>query len=432
MQLLAIGLNHRTAPLKIREQVSFNTSALCPFLEGHDCQNAQLIQESDRPVESVVLSTCNRLEYYALAENLETATEQIIEFISQASQIPRTTFQSHLYHLHDEAVVKHLMRVAAGLDSMVLGEAQILGQVVQAYQEAQVYHISGLVLSRLFEMAIHAGKRARTETEIGLNPASISSVAIRLAQHHLGDLSKRAVMIVGAGEMARLASKALLKQGIQRLLVVNRTKSRAEELATRWDVTPLTFDQLEEGISQVDLVVTSTAAPHTILHQNQVAQAMQARPDRPLLIIDIALPRDVDMNVGQLPGVQLYNIDHLQTQIEESLKARQQEIPKVEAILATETAQFMNWYRSLGVVPTLTSLRQRFEDIRQQELQRALNRLGPLDEREQKIVAELSRRLMNKFLHQPTVRLRAEAARGNGITYSRALRELFALELKPP
>lgn len=430
MQLVTIGLNHRTAALKIREQVSFNTSALCPFLEEQDCQRAQLIQKSDRPVESVVLSTCNRLEYYALVQNLNTTTKQIIELISQASQVPHTAFQPHLYYLHDEVAVKHLMRVAAGLDSMVLGEAQILGQVVQAYQEAQAYHTSGPVLSRLFEMAIHTGKRARTETNIGLNPASISSVAIRLAQRHLGDLSKRAAMVVGAGEMARLASKVLLKEGLQKLLIVNRTRARAEELAAQWDAIPLTFDQLEEGLNQVDLVITSTAAPHTILHQTQVARVMQARPDRPLLIVDIALPRDVDTNISQVPGVQLYDIDHLQTQIEESLKARQQEIPKVEAILAAETAQFMNWYRSLGVVPTITSLRQHFEDIRQQELKRALNRLGPLDEQEQKIVVELSHRLMNKFLHQPTVRLRAEAAQGNGITYSATLRELFALEVE--
>jgi len=434
MQLLTIGLNHQTAPLKVREQVSFSAATLPPFLDRlnhQEAKTAQAVQSPGIPDESIILSTCNRLEYYALAHHPETTTEQVINLISQVSQVPRATFQPYLYQLQGEATVKHLMRVAAGLDSMVLGEAQILGQVVQAHQEALLYQTGGPILSRLFEMAIHAGKRARSETDIGLNPASISSVAVHLAQQHLGDLSERTVMVLGAGEMSRLAIKVLTNQGVKKLLVVNRTKERADKLAAQWGGASLTFEELETGLRQVDLVITSTAAPHTVLHHHQVARALRDRPDRPLLIIDIALPRDVEPKVGELTGVRLYNLDHLQTQIAANLRTRQQEIPKVEAILAEETAQFVSWYHSLAVAPTITSLRERFEDIRQQELERALNRLGSLDEREQKIIVELSHRLLNKFLHQPTVRLRSEAARGNGLTYSAALRELFAIDVEP-
>jgi glutamyl-tRNA reductase len=427
MHLLAIGLNHKTAPLELREQLSFSSATLCAFLDRQH-QHQSKANQTDTLLENVIVSTCNRLEYYALVQSPQTAAETIIELLSQAFQVSSPAFRSHLYYLQDEDVVNHLMRVASGLDSMVLGEAQILGQVVEAYQLAQAHHTADTILSRLFEKAIHAGKRARTETGIGLNPASISSIAIRLAQQHLGDLSNQVVMILGTGEMGILAVKALRKQGVKKLLIVNRTKKRADQLAAEWDATVLTFDQLETGLGQADLVVGSTAAPHPVLHQYQVAHVMKTRPEQPLLIVDIALPRDVDPNVNEVPDVYLYNIDDLQNQIADSLKARQQEIPKVETIIAEETTEFMNWYCSLNVVPTITNLRQQFETIRQQELKRALNRLQDLDEREQKIITELSQRLMNKFLHQPTVRLRAEAAQGNGITYLSAIRELFALE----
>ena len=430
MHLLTIGLNHKTAPLELREQLAFSSSSLCALLDERSQQQslAQTRASAAELHESVILSTCNRLEYYALAPNPRTATEKIVELIGQARQTAPDVFRPHLYQLQDEATINHLMQVATGLDSMVLGEAQILGQIVEAYQLAQAHHATGTILSRLFERAIHTGKRARTETNIGFNPASISSLAVRLARQHLGQLSDQVVMVLGAGEMGGLTVKSLVKQGVKELLIVNRTKENAEALAAPWQATAVTFDQLETGLRQADLVISSTAAPHTVLQHHQVAQAMQSRPDRPLVIIDIALPRDVETGVEQIAGVHLYNLDDLQSQVADNLQARQNEIPKVEGIIAEEVDEFMRWYHSLKVVPTITTFRRQMDEIRDQELQRTLNRLDGLDEREQEIVAELSHRLLNKFLHHPTVRLRAAAANGNGIRYTTALHELFALE----
>ncbi len=421
MHILTIGLNHKSAPVNLREQLSFTPAMLCAVL------NRLSQSKSPNLVENIILSTCNRMEYYTLTAHPEQARQEIIHLLSQTFQIAPSVFEPHLYHLQDEVAIGHLMRVAAGLDSMVLGEAQILGQLVTAHQTALAHSTAGTILARLFEMSIHAGKRARTETAIGLNPASVSSIAIRLAQQHLGDISQQVVLILGAGEMGHQAVKVLVNQGVKNLLIASRTKENAERLATQWHGTALTYDQLASGLIQADLVICATAAPHIVLHQNQVAQAMSARPDRRMLVIDIALPRDVETSVGDLPNVTLHNIDHLQSHIADNLATRRKEIPKVETIINQEATAFGNWYHSLGVVSTITSFRQQFEAMRQQELERTLNRLPDLNEREQKIVAELSQRLLNKFLHEPTVRLRTEAARGNGIVYTLALNELFAL-----
>ena len=434
MHLLAIGLNYRTAPLEIREQLTFTSSELCAFLEDLPRQGgpAQNGSRDGALYESCVLSTCNRLEYYTLVQSPPAATEKIINLFSQACHLPSSTFRPYLYTYQDKAAVQHLMLVAASLDSMVLGEAQILGQVVTAYQTALAHNTIGSTLSRLFEMAIHAGKRVRKETDIGLNPASISSVALRLAQERIGNLAGRTGLVLGAGNMGHLTMQNLVSHGVTNLLIANRTQERARQLAEQWDATPLTFDQLETGLRQADLVIASTSAPHTVLHQHQVSRAMQSRPDRPLVVIDIAMPRDVDAEVGELPGVYLYNIDHLQTQVAHNLQARRKEVPEAETIIAEEMANFMNWRRSLSAVPTITDLRDQFEGTRQLELERALNRLSDLDEKDREVIIDLSRRLMNKFLHHPTVRLREETAQGNGELYTSVARDLFALEEESP
>ena len=261
-----------------------------------------------------------------------------------------------------------------------------------------------------------------------MNPASVSSVAVKLARKHLGNLANKTVMLLGAGKMSELALRSLLDDGLKDLLIINRTRARAEEMAAQWSAAALTFDDLPAGLARADLLIASTAAPHTVLHREQLAPIMANRPERPLLIVDIALPRDVEDEVAGLPNVRLYNLDDLQAQAADNLKARQAEIPRAEAILAEETAAFTSWRRALDVKPAIIGLRRQFEQVRQQELTRALNRLSGLDARQTKIIAELTHRLMNKFLHPPTARLRAEAARGNGIEYTMALRDLFALE----
>lgn len=432
MDILVVGLNHKTAPVELREQLAFSSATLCAFLDRIDEpyfeSPKQNIPSETVLSETVVLSTCNRMELYAVTANPSQAIIELTARLSQIFNIPAKDFSPYLYTFHYSDAIQHLMRVAAGLDSLVLGEAQILGQVSTALQSAQSHGTIGKILSRLFEIAIHAGKRARTETNIGVNPASVSSVAIHLAKKYLGNLSDKTMMVMGAGKMSTLTIQSAMQHNLTNILIVNRTRTNAETLAQQWDATPLTFDDLDTALARTDFIIAATGAPHTILHAPQIAVAMAARPEKPMLIIDIALPRDVDDKVSTLKNVHLFNLDDLQHQVVDNLNTRKSEIPHVEAIIEQEQTAFLNWCRARDVVPTIAAFRRQIEALRHHEVERALHRLSDLDEHQQAIVAELAHRLTNKFLHQPTVRLRAEAAKGNGIEYAHALNELFALE----
>jgi glutamyl-tRNA reductase len=284
-------------------------------------------------------------------------------------------------------------------------------------------------LSALFRAVIHAGKRVRTETAIGVNPASVSSVAAGLAGQLLGDLSQKRVLLVGAGEMGAIAVRALLKRGIGDVIVANRTYENAEQLAQAWAGRAISFQKLPEAIGEADIVIASTGAPHTILNRSLVEPALARRPEQPLLIIDIALPRDVDDDVLGIPNVHLHNLDDLQDQAEENVHERELEIPRVEAILEEEAGKFLAWFGSLDAVSTISTLREEANQVRLKELERLFNRLE-LDEREQELVAIMSHRLINKILHKPTIRLKKEAAAGNGAVYIEVARQLFALDNK--
>jgi glutamyl-tRNA reductase len=279
----------------------------------------------------------------------------------------------------------------------------------------------------MFRAAIHAGKRARTETGIGVNPASISSVAASLAQELLGDLARQRLLLIGAGEMGAIAVKALMRRGLSQVTVVNRTIKNAEALAQSWRGKALAFQQIPEALVEADIVITCTGAPHTILGRELVEPAMAQRPERPLFIIDIAVPRDVDPDVTQTPNVYLHDIDDLQGQAEDNVRERESEIPGVETIVEDELRQFLEWLSSLDAVSTITDLRQQVERLRQLELERLLNKLD-LNERERELVAGMSHRLVNKILHEPTLRLKQEAANGNGVAYTHAVRQLFSLD----
>ncbi len=429
MNILAIGLNHKTAPVKLRERLSFSSATLCAFLDRIDEPYLENARQSHSILsETVVLSTCNRMELYAVTNDPQQAVIELTARLSHIFDIPASEFSPYLYTLHHSDAIRHLMHVAAGLDSLVLGEAQILGQVSTALQSAQSHGTVGKILSRLFEIAIHAGKRARTETHIGVNPASVSSVAIHLAKKYLGDLSDKTMMVMGAGEMSTLTIQSAIQHGLKDILIVNRTLSNAESLAAQWDATPLTFDDLDTALNRTDFIIAATGAPHTILHASQISAAMKSRADKAMLIIDIALPRDVDEKVSAVKNAHLFNLDDLQHQVTDNLNARKAEIPKVTAIIEQEQRAFLDWCRSRDVVPTIAAFRRQIEAIRHHEVERALHRLPDLDDHQKAIVAELAHRLTNKFLHQPTVRLRTEAAKGNGVEYSHALNELFALD----
>lgn len=425
MKVLLTGLSHKTAPVEIRERLDFSPNVLRSALTHFDTTHPQAHLEDVR--EGVILSTCNRMEVYALVRDADVAYQGITNLLSRTCEMPPQEFSEHLYVRYDEDAIRHLFRVASGLDSMVLGEPQILGQITDAFEAALSQGATGTVLSALFRAAIHAGKRVRTETSIGVNPSSISSVAAGLAQQLLGDdLSQRNVLLIGAGEMGAIAVRALQKRGVSNITVANRTFENADKLAQEWGGKAVSFQQLPETLVEADIAITCTGAPHIILNKTYVESAMVARPARPLFLIDIAVPRDIGPDVTEVPNVYLNDIDDLQSQADENVKSREAEIPRVEAIVNEEVEQFLQWLSSLDVVSTITNLRRQMEQLRQRELERLFNRLN-LDDRERELVATMSHRLINKILHEPTMRLKQEAAHGNGAAYVSAVHHLFAL-----
>ncbi|MEM7029679.1 MAG: glutamyl-tRNA reductase [Chloroflexota bacterium] len=433
MNLITIGLSYKSTPVALREALALGGEKLDHFLEILRTSNAE-----STIAEVVALSTCNRLEIYIVAEDDTKAIETIQQTLSQIHDLPLVQFQTHLTFMYNEAVIEHLMKVAAGLDSMVLGEPQILGQLVTAYQTALDQQTAKAILSRLYQAAIHAGKRVRTETAIGRNPASVSSVAVQLARHHLPALSEQVVMVLGAGEMGALTARALVKQGVKRILVVSRSLESAQQLAKTLphitiqdgSITAHTLAELPNLLLETDAIITSTGATMPVLKQETVRQAQTTRSQRPLLIVDIGLPRDVEPDVGSIKGVHLYDLDHLEDKVADTFKARETEIPQAQQIISEETLGFLGWYRTRKVVPTITRIRHQYEQVKDQEVNRTLNRLQHLDERDQALVAELAHRLTCKFLHHPTVQLKDQVTQDQPAFSPEAVQQLFGLKVE--
>lgn len=422
MQILCLGLSHQTAPVELRERVNYHAGAQKAALARLGCGHASRPSEL---IELAILSTCNRLEFYAFTHT--DRFEPLHQFIGDTTGVPISELAPYFYRYKQDEAVFHLGRVASGLDSMILGEPQILGQVTEAYELGLSQRSIGPVLSTLFRYAIHTGKRARTETAISRNPASTSSVAVRLAEETVGSLSTTQTVVVGAGEMAELAVEALRLRGAQRITVVNRTHARAQQLADRWQATALTFENLPDALLDADIVITSTGAPHILIKLPLVEAVMQHRPDRPLAFIDIAVPRDVDPDVNRLPNVRCYDIDDLETRLTGSLAERQQEVPQVEAIIASEAEAFMAWLKSLEIMPVISDLRAKADGIRRAEVDKTLRQLKDLSEADRQRIEAMSEALVNKLLHDATLRLKAEAGNGHAAEYAAAIRHLFAL-----
>jgi glutamyl-tRNA reductase len=349
-------------------------------------------------------------------------------FVAETQKVPVKAFVGSLYRRADEDAVCHLLRVAAGLDSLVLGEPQILGQVTDAYSLARKQGTAGKILSRLFQTAIHAGKRARAETAICHNPVSIASVAVGYISEIVPDLEGAQVCVVGAGEMAELAVDALRKRGAPRIQVVNRTLEAARNLAKSWGGQAETLEALPDLLPRADILITSTGAPHAIIHPPLVARAMQFRSHRPLVIMDIAVPRDVEEAVADIPGVNLFDMDSLTEGLAVSLAKREAEIPKTEAILAEEQAEFMSYLASLDVVPIIVKMRKQADGIRRIELEKALRRMPDLPSEAQEQIDMLTRSIVKKILHHPTVRLREESNGPHASDFADITRGLFGID----
>ena len=423
MHILCLGLNYTSAPISLREKLAFSETSARAALARLGCGKSTLA------AELVLLSTCNRIELYAASHDLDF--QDLEAFLAETRGVPISAFQEHLYRHTDMEAVRHLFSVSAGLDSMVLGEPQILGQVSQAFEIARGVGSAGPILTRLFHAAIHTGKRTHSETAISRNPASISSLAASLIEHTGLDLNKAQVVVLGAGEMAELAVEALRNRGAEQILVVNRSLDRAEELAKRWNAEVTTFEMLENALERADIVISSTSAPHIVVPKWLLAIVMTRRAHRAMSIIDIAVPRDIDPAVNEIPQVRLYDIDQLQANLEESLAKRQAEVPLVKTIIEEEVDRFISYMDSLDMLPLISDLRQRAELIRQEEVRRTLRRMPNLGEDERKRIEAMSLALVKKLMEAPTSQLRAAATQPQAPEYATIARSLFGLNGKP-
>lgn len=424
MTIAVVGLNYRTTPVEIREKL---TLAGCAFqIALEDLKS--LIQSHPADIhEGVILSTCNRLEIYVETSAVDGGIKPIKQFISKLQNLPDTEIDDYLYqHIANDAI-QHLMRVACGLDSMILGEAQVLGQVTQAFEDARAAALTGPILSHLFAQAIHTGKRARTETPISRYTTSVSHAGAVLLLEKLPQHNTSKILIIGAGEMAVLAAQALKRFEISEIAFVNRTYNRAEALANDFEGKAMTWYQLHEALAWADAVVCATGAPHTILYRSDLEGVASQRTGHPLVIVDIAVPRDVEEGVRELPYIRYYDIDDLQSVVDANIELRKAAVPEVEAIILQEMTRFLEWYRGRQVTPVIKNLRDWAQNIADEELLETLGRLSDADERTRQIVSRMAHRLVNRLLHEPTSRLKMQANVGNGYGYAQAVRELFAL-----
>jgi len=389
MQLFTFGINHQTAPLAIREQVAFPSDQLMPALR--DLASRRAVKEA------AILSTCNRTEIYCNTEVPEAA----IDWLSEFHSLPRASLTPYLYLLPQEQAVKHAFRVASGLDSMVLGEAQILGQMKQAVRAAQAAGTLGTLLHKLFQRTFAVAKEVRTTTDIGANSISMAAAAVRLASRIFPSIAEQAVLFIGAGEMIELCLDHFAAQHPRRITIANRTLDRAQHLARRCNGGSLTLNELPEALHHYDIVVSSTASPLPILGKGMVERAIRQRKHRPMFMVDLAVPRDIEPEVGELPDVFLYTVDDLAHIVQEGIGNRQAAAQQAEAIIESRVQSFMEWVRSREVVPTIRALRDSAERFRRQELERALKHLARGDD-PARVLDHLSKALTNKLLHGPT------------------------------
>lgn len=418
-ELLAIGASHKTASLALRERLSLP--------EGRAASLLGELVHTPEIHEAVAISTCNRTELYLVAADPVDAESQALSALSRQAGIRPTELLGNLYSLRGTDAVRHLFSVAAGLDSMILGENEIQGQVRRAYELALVEGTTGPITNRLFRDALGAGKRTRTETGIGRLRVSVSSVAVELAEQALGDLSTRRVLVIGAGENGEVTARALADRGVHSIFVANRRYDRAIGLAARFGGQAVRFDDLPELLVQADIVVSCTASPHQIVGREELALVLADRTERPLFMIDIAVPRDIDPAVRGLPGITLYDMDDLQHAVARNMSGREAEAARAARLVEQEVDRFSRWLGSLEVVPTIAALRERGDEIVHQVLRENQERWESISENDRRRLELMARAVVSRLLHEPTLRLK-ESDGDSAYVYVDALRELFALE----
>jgi len=400
MNILVIGLNHKTAPIEIREKVAFDGAKLGEAVE--------ILKNSPDIKENIILSTCNRVEIYATVRDLASGIENIKKFIADFHCVTRELLDKALYVYSGSDAIKHIFRVTSSLDSMVVGEPQILGQLKDAFDLALKKKSSSIFLNKLMKKAISVAKRTRTETKIGESAVSISFAAVELAKKIFEALSTKSFMLIGAGEMAELAARHLINNGVKDVLVTNRTYERAEELAREFNGKAVEFDKFLQELVYTDIVICSTGAPHYILLKEDMHRIMRQRKNKAVFIIDISVPRNIDPEINDIDNVYLYDIDDLQGVVTDNIEERGKEAEKAERIINEEVESFLRWQRSLSAVPTIIALKNKADTIRKQELEKTLRGVGNLGEKEIESIEALTNSIVNKLIHFPTDALKSE------------------------
>jgi glutamyl-tRNA reductase len=425
MHLLLVGLSHRTAPIELRERVDFHARGLENALRA-------LAARAQQGGEMAVLSTCNRAELYVACEDVEAARAELVSFVGSFHGVDVAALEPHVYHVADIEAARHLFRVAAGLDSLVVGEPQILGQVKEAHSAARDAATAGPLLNRLFHSSFAVGKRVRSETGLGAGAVSVSYAAVALAKKIFGDLEGRAVVVIGAGEMGKLTAQHMKSQGVRHVTIVSRTMANAARTADAiGGATAAPWDDMDAALAASDIVITATGAASPVITKARIEAAMRQRRSRPLFVIDIAVPRDVEAAAGEIEQVFLYNIDDLQAAVRENMARRTSEVTRAEAIVDEELDRFGSWMRARGVIPTVVALRQSFEAIRRAELDRLDFKLSALpqearDEARAR-VDEITHLIVEKLLLTPTEQLKSLGDQETAALYSEAIARVFGL-----
>ncbi|QNK60013.1 glutamyl-tRNA reductase [Paenibacillus sp. PAMC21692] len=420
MHIIAVGLNYRTAPVEVREKFTFAEKELPEAL------NALIGTKSI--MEGVIVATCNRTEMYAVVDRHQLCGHYIRSFMEKWFGLPREQFTNHLYMYEDEAAIRHLFKVTSGLDSMVIGETQILGQVKDAFLLAQEKKTTGTVFNMLFKQAVTMAKRAHSETTIGESAVSVSYAAVELGKQIFGQFNRKTVMIIGAGDTGELTAKHLYANGAERILVVNRTFERAAQLADKFGGTPLSLEEGLKKLPETDIIISSTGSESYVLNRLQVAEAMKSRKSKPLFMIDIAVPRDLDPTIAAVENVFLYDIDDLEGIVESNLDQRRREAAKIEVMIDDEMVAFEQWYKTLGVVPLIRSLQTKATDIHDETMNSLTKKLPGLSERELKVIRKLTKSMMNQMIQDPILRIKEMAGEKRAEEAMDMFVKLFALE----
>jgi glutamyl-tRNA reductase len=421
MNIIVVGLSHKTAPVEIRERLAVPESRLGEAL-SRLCSYPGIR-------EGIVLSTCNRVEVYAVVEQLESGYARVQEFLADAHlSLSSEQLTPHLYWHADDRAICHLFRVAASLDSMVVGESQILGQLKDAFEVALAHKSSGVILNKVVKKAISVAKRVRTETKIAETAVSVSYAAVELAKKIFSNLREKTVLLVGAGEMAKLAATHLIANGVQRVMITTRDPHNALDLAKRFHGVSIPFDEFRREMAAADIVLCSTGASHYLIRTEDVQRAVRQRMNRPIFLIDISVPRNIEPSVKDVDNAFLFDIDDLEMRIEQNREERQGEAVRAERMVEDEVGVIGQWLKSLEVIPTIVALRNRAEEIKRSELDKALGRLGSLSLQERGLVEGLASAIVNKLLHGPLVTLKEEAHSPGGTMFIEAARRFFNLD----